>query len=267
MTNSRVILTTLAGRRDRMEILLEYVLFLLKRNTISEYHIWDYAFSENDREWIASLPALSDKIELHWGGSERFDNYYDYYTAEEFGDAAFIKVDDDIVFVDVDRLAGFIEHRRNHPEIFLLSANIINNGVCAYYQQQQGVIPQELMRLQYPDNGFCGELWESSSLAEKLHLYFLANRKKFSYPGIQFAPDRLSINFISYLGSDLLHIKGIRGDDEHALSLAIPASLDRKNYIYNQLTVSHLSFYSQESGLNHAMLLREYSALQKNLCR
>lgn len=261
MGSSRVILTTFAGRRDRMSLLLGYAVAALRRGVISEYHVWDYARNATDQRWISTLPRLGPGILVHRPSGPRYDAYYDHYREPEYGDAVFIKADDDIVFIDLEQLPAFIAYRRFDTETFLLSANIVNNGVCAFHQQAHGAVPRSLMELPYPPGGFCGALWESAQLATRLHRHFLASPALFPRPGTTIAPDRISINFIGYLGRDLRHLNGLRGDDEQALSVTIPQRLGRVNRIFNPLVVSHLSFYSQDPGMGIAPLITGYRDL------
>jgi glycosyltransferase involved in cell wall biosynthesis len=265
----KVIATTFAGRQDRMEVLLGYVVNALKAGIIHEYHVWDYARSSADRVWLKTLPMRHPAIKLYSPatGAGRYGDYYRHYRPEEHINTVFIKMDDDIVYMDLVRLPEFISFRIAHPEYFLVSANVINNGVCAWFQQQHGVIPKSLMDLSYPEQGLCGVLWEDGHLAEQLHNFFLDAPQKFSLPGSEIAPDRLSINFVSYLGSDLNVISKIGNDDEDDLSVLLPRQLGRKNIIFNPCIVSHLSFYSQDSEMNIPMVLQRYIKLSEYACR
>lgn len=261
MGPSRVIMTTFAGRRDRMSLLVDYAAAALQRGIITEYHIWDYTREESDRSWISTLPGHCPGIHLRRPERPRYEDYYDHYREAEYRDALFIKADDDIVFIALEQLPAFIAYRRIDTETFLLSANIVNNGVCAYFQQRQGVVPRSVMNLPYPPRGFCGALWESAELATRLHEHFLAAPAGFARPGTTIVPDRLSINFISYRGTDLRHFNGVRDDDEQALSVTIPQRLGRVNRIFNPLVVSHLSFFSQDPGMDIASLITRYREL------
>ncbi|MEE3500636.1 hypothetical protein [Acidiphilium acidophilum] len=85
-------------------------------------------------------------------GGAGFGEFYNFYADryDEYRDAVILKCDDDILFFDLDRLSAFIRFRLEHPEFFVVSANVINNGICAYYQQREGLIPAELMELELP---------------------------------------------------------------------------------------------------------------------
>jgi hypothetical protein len=254
-------MTTFAGRRDRMSILMTYVLKALRCGLIDEHHVWNYARNRRDRAWVSSLSAYHPGIRVMEPRGRPFDAYYDHYRKEDYGDAVFLKADDDIVYIDLERLPGFIAHRISDPATFLLSANVVNNGVCAYFQQQRGVLPATFPTLPYPPGGICGLLWERADLAVQLHRAFLDAPRSFGFPGTTLAPDRLSINFVSYLGRDLDLIEGLRGDDEDMLSVKLPRASGRSNLIHNPFVVSHLSFYSQDQGMDRESLLQAYAEL------
>ncbi len=192
---------------------------------------------------------------------------YQYYAKRlpDFADALFLKCDDDIVYVDLDGLSGFIDYRRKNPNYFLISANVVNNGVCAYFQQVSGALPLSLGHFERPPGGFGGTLWTDPNKANNLHDFFLAAAKKeFPLPSkVVDWQERQSINFIAWLGSDLQHMALARGDDEKMLSVDLPAFLDRPTAIYSDFTVSHLSFGPQESGVDVNRLIAAYDALMR----
>jgi hypothetical protein len=193
---------------------------------------------------------------------------YDYYSRRvaEFSDTLFLKCDDDIVYMDIEKLSSFIEFRRENPKYFIVSANVVNNGVCAYWQQVAGLLPASLGDFERPLGGFGGTLWQSPQRAAQLHDFFLAKEDKYmplTHPVIDWT-ERQSINFIAWLGRDLVHMSGLTRDDEHALSVEIPTYLNRPTAIYSDFVVSHLSFGPQERGLDVAPLIAGYEALMRS---
>lgn len=193
---------------------------------------------------------------------------YEYYAArcEAFSGAVFLKCDDDIVYLDIDKLDGFIQFRRANPHYFVVSANVVNNGVCAYFQQAAGSIPPSVGHFECPPGGFGGSLWESAERAVQLHAFFLGNGGKtlaLPTPVVDWT-ERQSINFIAWLGRDLVHMALPKGDDEHALTIGVPAYLDRPTAIYSDFTVSHLSFGPQERGWDPSPLVDAYAALMRD---
>jgi hypothetical protein len=262
-----VIATTFAGRRDRMSLLVDYVVAAIDAGIVTAYHVWDYARTEVDRRWLHTLPQRHPAISVLTpaGHHARYRAYYRHYRREDHEGGLFLKLDDDIVYLSLDRLAAFVDFRVAHPEYFLVSASVVNNGVCAHFQQQRGAIPPSLMELPYPDRGFCGRLWEHADLAERLHDFFLDDPGRFDIAGVDIAPDRLSINCVAYLGSDLDALVDVGDDDEQDLSVTIPRRLQRRNAIFHPMLASHLSFFSQEGGMDVARLLDRYRALARHV--
>ena len=192
---------------------------------------------------------------------------YQYYARRlsDFADALFLKCDDDIVYMDLDRLAGFIDHRRKNPHYFVTSANVVNNGVCAYFQQVSGALPASLGHFERPPGGFGGTLWTDPDKANKLHDFFLASsEKELPLPTkVVDWQERQSINFIAWLGRDLQHMALAKGDDEKMLTVDLPAFLKRPTCIYSDFTVSHLSFGPQETGVDVNRLIAAYDKLMR----
>jgi hypothetical protein len=190
---------------------------------------------------------------------------YHHYVdrSADYADTVFLKCDDDIVYFDLDKLDEFVRFRRNNPDYFLVSANVVNNGVCAYVQQRRGMIPESLIKLEMPPGGSRGALWESGSAAERVHSWFLVNPAHFhtANPEIFISEARLSINFVSWLGADLCHFDTRLADDEHELSLGLPRFLERKTAIYLPFVASHLSFREQDSQMDTAGLIEGYHHL------
>jgi hypothetical protein len=198
-------------------------------------------------------------------GGHQWNPVYQYYVdrADEYAGTIFLKCDDDIVYFDLDRLAEFIRFRYGHPDYFLISANVINNGVCAQVQKNLGMIPHELCDLEIPSGGFGGALWESGFAAEAVHRCFLAAPARFKVPdpGIFIPRERFSINFVGWLGADLSFFDTRFADDEQDLTVTLPRYLGRENSIYLPFLAAHLSFRPQDAAMDLPALLHAYQDL------
>ena len=185
---------------------------------------------------------------------KNWNNYYNYYDDPIFKNDIIIKSDDDIVFIDLYKLPKFINFIKNN-DYDLVSANVINNGVAAYYQQNKyNLIPKNIIDLEYPRDGWCGTLWESGIKAETLHNYFINNYEKFldyEYNNETIPINtRFSINFFGYKGKNWHKIKPPNNDnfdDEYNLTVNFVKNRQFKNILYSDLYVSHLSFYKQNT--------------------
>lgn len=193
---------------------------------------------------------------------------YQYYGAhrERYRNDIFLKCDDDIVFFDIARLRDFIAFRRENPHYFLVSANVVNNGVCAHFQQAAGAIPSSDDTFEAPPGGMCGSLWSSGVKAERLHALFLENPAAFINARREpiLWKERISINFVSWLGEDIIHIPDIMSDDEHDLCYGVRKRARKANCIFPPFVAAHLSFWKQESEMNVANVISGYRGLAEH---
>lgn len=242
----------LISQKIKNNFMIKNVYFKTGHNSVGEL---SYDTTQNNGFYFM------DTCEKSW------KNYYNYYTDKKYENDIIIKCDDDIVFIDINKLPKFIEFIKKN-EYDLVFANTINNGVSAYYQQNKyNLIPKELVDLEYPPNGLCGSLWESGKKAEKIHEYFIENYKKF----IEYEykeevipiKTRFSINFFGYKGKNWYKIKDCyKGDDEHNLTVECVKNKEFNNILYSELYVSHLSFYKQnETRIDLKKLIEKYNKL------
>jgi hypothetical protein len=198
-------------------------------------------------------------------------NYYNWYADYEYSNDIIFKSDDDVIFFDLKKFPNFIDFI-NSNDYDLVFANIINNGVSAYFQQNKlNLIPKSLMNLEYPIGGECGSLWESGTKAETLHNYFIDNYTDIigsDFKGIYYKIDtRFSINFFGYKGKNWHRIKDLgRGDDEYNLTVEGVKKKGFVNMFYADFIVAHLSFWKQEAtGINNSVLRERYDKLADEL--
>ena len=189
---------------------------------------------------------------------------YRYYVAQRdrYQNDILLKCDDDIVYLDLDKLGDFIEFRKNNRQYFLVSASVVNNGVCAHFQQSMGAIPQWLS-CELPPGGMCGSLWSSGTKAEAVHNLFLESPAAFKMAKSREViwNERMSINFVGLLGEDLIHIPDITPDDEHDLCYGVRKRAKKQNCIHPDFVAAHLSFWKQDSAMNIRRLLEKYEEL------
>jgi hypothetical protein len=227
-----------------------------------------------DIEWYNQKPKDIDVLEngpmklFHVRNKRSWLEYYHHYTEDRYPDSILIKCDDDIVFIDIHEFKQFIERRKQNPEYFLAFPSIINNGVCAHYQQQAHIIPYELGYFPYDTE--CGFLWGDGKVCEKLHTYFIENynsviEKTHNLPiKVHKLGDRISINFFAILSKDFHIFRQIGRDDEKELSMKMPVKHKRNVYVDQSFIVSHLGFFKQrETGLDEPAILEKYAQLAK----
>ncbi len=196
---------------------------------------------------------------------------YWFYAKREhdYQGCVFVKCDDDIVYVDEERLEDLLRFRVRRPEYFIVSANVVNNGACALFQQRDGAIPADLPGFEGAPGQFLIPLFRSAAMTATLHDHFLGHPDAFrrSVEEVVEWRERLSINFIAWLGEDLQYLHFSQGDDEEIVSRLIPQMLERPCAIFLGCVVAHLSFAPQEAGLDTKRLIGRYRAFAGSVSR
>ena len=266
----KIIITCFAGRKSCMGIFVRYVHQLYNQKLIDEFHIWDFVRNPQDQIWLDQEYKLPEYAKIfRVKNKNSWAEYYGYYSKKNFPNHVIIKSDDDIVFLDTKNFGDFINTRIEHKGHLLAFPSIINNGVSAYHQKQNGLIPEDI--LPFNPDPMNGQLWESGALCEKLHDYFIENRQdwlskteRLKTPINLPIGNRFSINFFAILSRDLnvfLLIKD-RIDDEDALTVFITKILGKGSYLDLSLTVSHLSFQEQvRKGFKQEAVLAKYESI------
>jgi hypothetical protein len=202
-----------AGRRRYMEVMIPRI--LKQKGFIDEFRIWCNTKNQSDIEYIQKivstnndfvtidyLPAKADKIGEGWAIHHFFKNAVDPNTV-------YLRIDDDIVWVEKDFFKKIYKFRIENPKYFLVYGNIVNNAICDHLCQRNGAYEPE------PHYGFDsndGNGWRNPILAETKHRKLLENIKNNHLEKYRFAPtvlqnyERVSINCISWLGSRICKI-------------------------------------------------------------
>lgn len=137
--HDRIIIFTFAGRRANMELQLPFIRRILAEYPDCEYHVWDLALDPVDHEYLQTIRG--DRISVHtdfyndtWGQGwtdyavwrGQFNNVHQHYTRPEYQDCLFVKIDDDVVFIESDRFGIFLDMvDANRGSI--VSARIVNH--------------------------------------------------------------------------------------------------------------------------------------------
>jgi hypothetical protein len=255
-----------SGREEHLRLQLPYINKLLQFGNIDEVHFADYTCKSQEsqsanRAYLKSIASTSDKIFIASPLFCVWNDYYDFYASSLRGDDVLIKADDDIVFVDHTRFSGLIHSMRRHPEVFLWSANVVNNGKSAVFQSWDGTLRHVNISAEEelgPEPHHMGALFLNASVGIAIHQEFVTHPTRFFVsPSRLFrrVRSRISINFIAILGQNLgrasHYVNKASGDDEHALTrMASSIPWNETLIIYMPLVVSHASFGPQKIGAN-----------------
>ena len=143
----KVSLVTFAGRQDTMEIMFAYVKAYKKY--WDSYYIYVATYVATDIECIERFAQsvneehgqvvhvvycpdeLNTDISCVWNRA---------YKECQDDDTVYLKLDDDIVYMDESLFTDFVDFRISHPEYLLVLPVIINNQFASWYLQQKGLV-------------------------------------------------------------------------------------------------------------------------------
>lgn len=121
------------GRRPNLELQLPFIHRILEQHPDVEYHLWNLARTPSDYRWIRSL-SEGPRFRVHNVGHvpnpwQRFDEVYRHYADPQHAGCLFIKLDDDVVFLETAQFGDLIQVIERHRDA-VISAQVINNGAC-----------------------------------------------------------------------------------------------------------------------------------------
>lgn len=241
-----LIVVTPAGRRRYLEILAKYV---LATPQVDRWDLWLNTADEDDLEWMYQLSSREPRVNLVHSNYKPEGNYTirHFFPHAAASDAVYIRLDDDIVWMNQHALYDLAVRRIADPVPFLLYGMTINSGLTSYIYQRLGIVPTI--------HGICGYHvvddvgWKNPEFVKALHYQFLntpyASRwATMDWNLLDF--ERHSINVISWLGEDAQKwADKVDLDEEQFLSVTLPRKLNRPNRIFGSALFTHYAYYSQ----------------------
>jgi hypothetical protein len=288
MSSWRLVTVTPAGRKRYLEILVPYL--LKNRQCISEHHFWLNTTNRNDIEYITTVAGTYPdffKVKRREIFNEKNlpDCIWQYWQDCVEDHTIYVRLDDDICFVDNEAIAKLFEFRQNHPTPFLVCGNVVNNALCSHIHQSLGVIPRSWGEVKFECLDKVG--WAQKRFAGSVHRLFVQDVRRDRIERWKFAPRqvddyrRFSINVVAWFGRDMKKINELKIQDPRTLDLRhpisgetlvndeeefftryFPAKIGRACVICGDALFSHFAFWTQRPYLDEfTALLDWYSAL------
>jgi len=264
-SNKKTIIVTPSGRRKYLHILLNFL--KKQKKDFDEWHLWNncrdkedeiYIYElEKEYEWISVINRnLDDNIR---GNNTAIHRFFDYTTSPN---TVYIRLDDDIVYLEDNFVKNLVEFRLENPNYFLVYANIINNNIINHIHYR--MLDLDMAPINYD---CMGNLWNSMDRCKQLHQIFQKdlksndiNKWKFS-KWVLYDYERVSINAISWIGGSFENFGEIVGwDEEQWLSCTYPSQIKTRNVICGNAICVHGAFYTQRND-ELEKIIQHYSDL------
>jgi hypothetical protein len=217
----------------------------------------------------AEYPWISVVTHPQSNPSAGIGNIHWFFRGCTDKNSAYLRLDDDIVWLEPGFLNRMFEFRVAHPQYFLVYANIINNAIVSHIHERSGRVWSEAGRAGYECT--CPVAWNNPAYALDVHTAFLASIRAGTVNDWHFPLwklyhyERVSINCICWLGADFAEFGGQVGTDEEVwLACVKPRESGRMNVIYGGACCVHYAFFTQRPGLDATGVLAEYQSLSEH---
>ena len=246
------------GRKKYFEIQVKYLLKL--RHLIDEHHLWINTNNKEDLNYFDELcysyPDFFKKITVPFDEQAGYStqNVCHFYTLFNDPETIYCKIDDDIVFMEVEAFEGYIKHRIQNPQYFLTFPNIINNPLNHFILQHTGAFSCKYFPAVKYDS--TNHAWSDYRYAMNSFYQFETHRKAKELNKLKFDDwvlcdyERHSINFMAWFGKDFAKIEKVGYQDEPWMTQIKPAELEKPNCIYGKFIVVHYAFNVQREKLD-----------------
>lgn len=270
----RRVVVTPAGRERYLSLLCAHVESAHRAGHIDEWHLWLNTHVPSDVAYIRGLPPrLGDWVRVVEADAPvrevSSENICHFFRHAADPGCVYVRLDDDVVYVEPGFFQAIVAFRLANPEPFLVYGNIINNAVVSHLHQRNG-------RFRYDRLGGYACMdptgWGDPLYAEAVHRAFLedvrrgrADRWRRSFAEWHCLDnERVSINCIAWLGGTFREFGGQVGrDEEQWLATEKPRALGpaAHNVIFGGALVAHFAFFTQREHLDATDLLEQYRAL------
>lgn len=263
----RKVVVTPAGRKRYLELLLEHMQREYNTDAFAQWDLWLNTNVAEDIDYCRSLASQYSWIkivEVPDINSVNNRNIYKFFKYACDPETVYVRLDDDIVYVEPGFFDKIYHFRITNPEPFLIYGNIINNAIISHIHQRNGLFTYNKLG-GYKCMDDVG--WKDHLYAETVHRAFLQDLKEGNISKWHksfgtwtcFDYERVSINCIAWLGKTFKEFEGDVGVDEEAwLSVDKPKMMSKPNVIFGDAIVAHFSFFTQRSHLDNTDLLQKY---------
>ncbi len=257
---------TPAGRKQYLSILYKYL--VSQRSEFECWQLWVNTTNDADIEYMKELARQNDWIKLipcpvRPNNIDTIGLFFPENATRE--DTLYIRFDDDVVFMELDFIKKLKLARLLNPVPFLVYPNIINNAIISNLHYRNLLIKYE----KTPGYACMDDVgWKDAYFTEAVHHAFLKSlqvgdisqwKKSFNVWKCH-DYERVSINCIAWFGGMMKPFK-FSFEEEQILSVEIPKSIKRANYIFNDPVCVHYAFGPQREHLDTTDILQQYCDL------
>jgi len=276
VNGKKVIVVTPSGRQKCLQILANHILKARKKGVVDEWHLWQNTTERSDIKYIKSLARQFDFISVKTVEPDhpmtrdwRQWNLHLFYKHCQDPDAVYIRIDDDIVWMEDDAIEKLADYRTRRVKPFIIYPNILNNCLMSSVLVRMGVLPTKFGIPKYLT--FNNITLENGLFAKALHEQVIEDIENGDMEKYKFKLWMLhDFEHHSITVSSFMDMKWRNGElgpnDEIQLNVDIPKEIGVANVVYGEPIFVHWQYHHQRMdlenrGLDPDMFLKEYLKL------
>lgn len=177
----KCVCVTPAGLRQYMRYLVPQI---IASPWVDRYDIWVNTLNKSDLAFLDALSQKYPKIRLVQQPEGRVNacvSICAFFQHAVNDDTIYIRLDDDIIWLEPNFFEEIINFRLAHPKYFWVSPLTINNAICTHLLQRRNLIhsPKYITA-----NCFDELAWADGAFAANLHKWFIEKITDQSYKNL-----------------------------------------------------------------------------------
>jgi hypothetical protein len=237
----KCIIVTPVGRKTYITYLYNHL--CLQKNDFYEWHLWINTSNEDDISYINALKNENAWIKCIFLGNE-YNNISRFYHLANDYNTVYIRLDDNIIWLENNFVKRFKNFRIDNPEYFLVYANIVNNNVIDHIHCRQGCVSK------FITYKCTGNSWKDGKIAYEIFQDFLNAKSKNQLHLWKFSKwilhqhEQIFPNAVSWLGNNFISSK-LTSPEIESLSVNFPKKYNMKNVICGDILCVHYAYQTQ----------------------
>lgn len=270
----KIVTITPVGRKKYLQVLVPYL--LKNKGLVDEHYFWINTNNAYDLAYIHSVCCQypnffkiinAEKITVD-NENSNISNLYHNFTDSK---TIYIKINDDICWMNNNTIEELVKFRLKHQDFFLIYPLTINTGRTANLHQIMGHLPVYLTGEWPGTYHWKFDLREhKAKIGEEIHNTFLRHidsgeiNKLFIGKYIITNYENIPEHCICWFGKDFINQKTI--NEYNWLTEQIPKNNKQYSCICGNSLVSHFAYKNQESYLlQNTKILEKYTNISTTL--
>lgn len=255
-----------AGRQRYLEIMKKFLYRKIEDGLLDEISLWLNTINPEDIKYIESMAKENPKVTIYkidepikptWESYNALQTHKFMKFAHD-DDTIYIRLDDDIVWVEDGALEKICQARIDHPDAFAIYPNVINSTMCTSWHQEIGALSEEhgivkkereddldwayLDAFNYTDSGLVQHIHDTFKKRYNegsLSAYYLPSKSFDDYK-------HFSICSLAWWGKDHIECGPL---EESQLSHELPRAFRRPIWFCGDALMVHFSYHTQRDYL------------------